>query len=268
MAVQIQQADQGMNISHIVEFIKVKARAANNPVFGSEIGTAHDRMGDSSCRSKAKGGPSPIEHATTFTTQVTNHSRKDNSSSNNDKPSARFGSCPTCNGTHSLAKCQTFERKTFEECLKITRNAHLCHNCFKYGHIAVGCLAKKACQVDGCKRRHHTLLHPPAPCQPEPSVSRAKVAEAGIQVSDSPLQGGQTNNTSAGGGNVCLRIVPVKVQTHDASKTVERYALLDSGLDISLREKELAVELGVQGDQKTFYLTTQEREDSPKVGEA
>ena len=122
-------------------------------------------------------------------------------------------------------------------------------------------------QVHGCKRRHPTLLHPLVPCQPEPSDSRAKVAEAGIQVSDSPLQGGQTNNTSAGGGKVCLRIVPVKVRTHGASKTVKMYALLDSGSDISLCEKELAVELGVQGDQKMCHLTTQEREDSPKVGQ-
>ena len=66
---------------------------------------------------------------------------------------------------------------------------------------------------------------------------------------------------------MCLRIVPVKVQSHDdASKTVETYALLDSGSDISLCDKSLAVELGVQGHQKTFYLTTQERQDSPRVG--
>ena len=66
---------------------------------------------------------------------------------------------------------------------------------------------------------------------------------------------------------MCLRIVPVKVRTHGASKTVKMYALLDSGSDISLCEKELAVELGVQGDQKMCHLTTQEREDSPKVGQ-
>jgi len=44
------------------------------------------------------------------------------------------------------------------------------------------------------------------------------------------------------------------------------YALLDSGSDISLCVKSLAAEIGVQGCQKTFYLTTQEREDSPRIG--
>ena len=66
---------------------------------------------------------------------------------------------------------------------------------------------------------------------------------------------------------MCLRIVPVKVRSHnDASKSLETYALLDTGSDISLCDESLAVELGVQGHQKTFYLTTQERQDSPRVG--
>ena len=65
---------------------------------------------------------------------------------------------------------------------------------------------------------------------------------------------------------MCLRVVPVKVRRHDASKTVETYALLDSGSVISLCDKNLATELEVHGHQKTFFLTTQEKEDSPRVG--
>ena len=78
--------------------------------------------------------------------------------------------------------------------------------------------------------------------------SRARVADQGAQVdSSTPLQSGQANSTSAGKGKVCLRIVPVKVRRHDASKTMETYALLDNGSDISLCDKNLAVELGVHG---------------------
>ena len=64
-----------------------------------------------------------------------------------------------------------------------------------------------------------------------------------------------------------LRVLPVKVRSHDTNKTVETYALLDNGSDVSLCDKSLASELGVQGDTKTFYLTTQEKEDSPNVGQ-
>ena len=93
------------------------------------------------------------------------------------------------------------------------------------------------------------------------------MADQGIQVdSSTPLQSGQANSTSTGGGKVCLRIVPVKVRSRDdTSKIVKTYALLDNGSEISC-DKSLAVELGVQGHQKTFYLTTQKRQDSPRVG--
>ena len=155
--------------------------------------------------------------------------------------------------------------KNFEERLQVMTKAQLCHNCFRYGHIAVGCLARSACEVQGCKRRHHTLLHPPSP--PQMMEGRVKVTDQGTQVdSGTPLRSGQANSTSAKVGKVCLRVVPVKVRGHDARKTVETYALLDSGSDISLCDKNLAVELGVQGHQKTFYLTTQEKEDSPRIG--
>ena len=146
------------------------------------------------------------------------------------------------------------------------KKVQLCFNCFKHGHIGVGCLAKSACEVPGCKRRHHTLLHPPSP--PQAVEGSDRVADKGTQAeSSTPFQNGQTTWSSAGGGKVCLRVVPVKVRSHDdASKTVETYALLDSGSDISLCDKNLAMELGVHGRQKTFYLTTQEKEDSPRVG--
>ena len=145
------------------------------------------------------------------------------------------------------------------------RKAQLCHNCFKCGHIAVGCLARSTCEVQGCTRRHHTLLHPP-PSQ-QSVENRTRVVEQGTQVSNGTLlSSGQTNSTSTGGGKVCLRVVPVKVRSRDADKVVETYALLDSGSDISLCDKTLARELGVRGQEKTFFLTTQEREDSPRVG--
>ena len=119
------------------------------------------------------------------------------------------------------------------------------------------------CTFQGCKRRHHTLLHPP-PSQQSVEI-RTRAVEQGTQVSSStPSPSGQTNSTSARGGKVCLRVVPVKVRSRDANKAVETYALLESGSDISLCDKTLAIEFGVRGQQKSFFPTTQEREDSPR----
>ena len=259
LADQIQQSGQRTNISHIAEFVKVKARAANNPVFGCVVDVARDRPENP--RRNSKGGTSPEERLSIFNTRETG--AKPSLPSNKFTPTLR---CPSCNGNHSLEKCNSFKDKNFDERVQVTRKAQLCFNCFRYGHIGVGCLAKSACEIQGCRRRHHTLLHPPSPQQTV--EGRERVADQGIQVDGSaPLQSGQANSTSTRGGKVCLRIVPVKVRSHDdASKIVETYALLDSGSDISLCDKSLAVELGVQGHQKTFYLTTQERQDNPRVG--
>jgi len=165
VADSIQQSGKRTNISHIAEFVKVKSRAVNNPVFGSVIDAARQRADDSRRRSKPRGGPSPVERATTLSTQVTNPSRKENapSASRNDKHTVRYGICSACNRPHFLSKCQMCETKSFEERLQIMRRSHLCHNCFKYGHIAVGCLAKSACQVDGSAQENTTpcSLHPP-----------------------------------------------------------------------------------------------------------
>ena len=208
--------------------------------------------------SKAKGAASPNELVTTLKTLETDSRGRQSAHYTKEAPAIRYAICPACNGAYSLVKWKNFVNKNFEERLKMMRKAQLCHNCFKYGHIALGCLARSTCEVQGCKRRHHILLHPPSP--QHTMESRARVADQGTQVDRStPLQSGQANSTSAGKGKVCLRVVPVKVRRHDANKTVETYALLDSGSDIS--DKNLAMELGVHGNQKTFFLTTQEKED-------
>ena len=44
---------------------------------------------------------------------------------------------------------------------KCLREKKLCDNCFYSGHIARSCMKSSNCTVDGCSRKHHTLVHPP-----------------------------------------------------------------------------------------------------------
>ena len=147
-------------------------------------------------------------------------------------------------------------------------------------HNARGCLAKGACQVDGCKRRHHTLLHLPylqrlnvnqtseeSVTQSTQILQASQDVQAAQVASLPPTQGGQSNTTLAGSGKACFRIVPVKVCSRDANKELLTYALLDNRSVVSLCAEGLAAQLKIQGEQRTFCLTTQEKQDSPKFGQ-
>ena len=153
----------------------------------------------------------------------------------------RIFKCLVCNASHPLVRCQIFAEETFEEHLQLMQKAQLCHNCFKYGHIAVGCLVKKTCDVQGCGRK----LHPPS--QPA-NGSTSRVPDQGVQSESGTTL--QTNSSSPKVGKVCLGTVPVRVQRNDLSKTVKTNALLDTASDVSLCENNLATELGIQGEQK------------------
>lgn len=59
----------------------------------------------------------------------------------------------------------------------------------------------------------------------------------------------------------------MKVRSQQLNKELLTYALLDNGSDMSLCAKDLAAQLGIEGKQRKFYLTTQERQDSPKFGQ-
>ncbi len=65
------EAGQRTNISHIAEFVKVKARAANNPVFGCVVDVASQGEISENQRRKPKfKSPTlPDERASTFNTQ-------------------------------------------------------------------------------------------------------------------------------------------------------------------------------------------------------
>ena len=110
------------------------------------------------------------------------------------------------------------------------------------------CNSKWVCCREGCKRKHHTLLH--AETQPKEESSKAPGAN---QESATSPQKAECNSVGSSRG-VCLRVLPVKIWNE--GKAVTTWALLDEGSDISLCEEGIAEELGLQGNKKKFTLTT------------
>ncbi|KAK2552838.1 hypothetical protein P5673_026007 [Acropora cervicornis] len=200
------------------------------------------------------------------------------------KLSYKFGmnpsskSCLVCNGMHQLWNCEQFKNKSYNDRIRIVRDARLCENCFKIGHMAKGCMQRSGCYVKGCGRRHMTVLHPPV--EPSPNagwpphrtnqeVSAAEKSSLSVSADLSHVIGTGVNSQNSAGhtaNKVSLRILPVRVRGNQPGRMIETYALLDNGSDVTLCDRELVDELGITRQPRSFLLTTQESKDSERSG--
>ena len=177
-----------------------------------------------------------------------------------------MGQCSFCNRQHQLTKCKKFQKQPYVDRIKIVRRAKLCDNCLTVGHMAKGCMKGKACEISGCNRRHHTILHPSNqenPNQKTKDDAQIQTNGGSQRTEKRELEDGNCNSINRGGG-VRLCVVPVKVKGKDGNKVIETYAFLDSGSDVTLCDEELVRELEIDGIERNFSLTTQERQSSSR----
>ena len=123
-------------------------------------------------------------------------------------------------------------------------------------------MTKSACNVEGCSRKHHTLLHFPLS---EPSTAIKSTTGNTIQAfQDSPdasSPGVTADESTVGNHNISptmagvyLRVIPVIVSGPDGE--VETLALLDEGSQITLCSKKLADRIGLQGEKSSLRMRT------------
>ena len=120
------------------------------------------------------------------------------------------------------------------------------------------------CQKQGCNKEHNTLLHPP-PSEPDGGgASQSQLSPEGPRLNtangsnlETSNQDGVTLTAATGAGErMCLSVVPLKVQVEGSDlPPVEKYALLDSGSEITLCHEHLQQKLGVVGPKLNFTLS-------------
>ncbi|XP_058817458.1 uncharacterized protein LOC131680765 [Topomyia yanbarensis] len=182
-------------------------------------------------------------------------------------------SSPACfickNSGHRVKDCSEFDKKTVDERWETIQKLGLCRLCLG-AHGRRPCKNRKQCDIDGCQRRHHPLLHskrdtneaqqarengktPGNGCKKfgndgnsAKNGSRQESSEAKTSSSKAV-----TNHHSAG-KTTLFRIIPVTLYGNNRSVSV--YAFLDDGSERTLIDEELVKDLGVVGDPQPLCL--------------
>ena len=247
---------------HLVKFVEERSTLANT-MYGQLVGSSPDK--DNSTKHKPARPPTSIQRrATTFTTTSSNGNSQ-------DTPKNLIQNCPLCSSPHKLTRCEKFKEKTPQSRRDFVIQSKLCLNCLGRNHVASECRSENTCKVPGCSQRHHTYLHPP---KDKPTATESRnTPNSTSQATPNQAIPGQASGAgvcgATGGGTktrVSLRTVPVTVTGHCDEVELTTYALLDPGSDVSLCSNSLIEQLGIQGTQATFSLTTVNGQLSERKG--
>ncbi|XP_055621992.1 uncharacterized protein LOC129765605 [Toxorhynchites rutilus septentrionalis] len=152
-----------------------------------------------------------------------------NNSDNQQKP------CPVCQRIgHKVKDCFEFKKLDVDSRWKAVQQNHLCRRCL-VPHGKRPCKSF-VCGIDGCEYRHHRLLHS--------TKLREKTKPA--------TTSGTVTLHHEKGKCVLFRIVPVTIYGRNIS--VDTFAFLDDGSELTLIDKQLADQLGMEGQADPLCL--------------
>ncbi|XP_038116718.1 uncharacterized protein LOC119768950 [Culex quinquefasciatus] len=145
--------------------------------------------------------------------------------------------CLACNSTnHKVKNCGKFQKWELNLRWKLVQDNHLCRTCLgKHGRRP--CNLRTRCGVDGCQERHHELLHREAP------KDQTSSQEGQNQAGETKTAGDGFNAHHATKKSTLFRILPVTLTWN--GRSVNTFAFLDDGSDLTLVEQSIAEHLGI-----------------------
>ncbi|XP_058465085.1 uncharacterized protein LOC131438809 [Malaya genurostris] len=213
---------------------------------------------------------SPLECASNLTDSITRrgskrekdgflnaHSTKDDSDTQlsneiiSRSSNVKLKSCHVCQRTeHKIRNCGTFLKYSVSDRIKFVEQNGLCKRCLT-GHGRWPCRTKQPCSVNGCQEAHHKLLH------------TIELPTINSQTSSPAIIYTHNHRTSS-----LFKILPVILRNN--GKSVETFAFLDDGSDLTLLDKDLADKLDLHGTESTLCLqwtgnVTRKESSSKKV---
>ncbi|XP_062714227.1 uncharacterized protein LOC134290998 [Aedes albopictus] len=196
----------------------------------------------------------------------------DHSSTASLNANGAANSCPVCKGScKSITKCARFLEFSRDSRWATVRDLGLCRRCLRQ-HKG-GCQAK-LCGRNGCELKHHELLHneqKSAPWRANTSSSdtsrsspNQREESTSLPMQDSTDHGCHTHQVTS--SQVLFRYLPVVL--HGKHRSIETFAFLDDGSELTLLDEELADELQLEGEESSLCLLwtggAKRREDCSK----
>lgn len=202
--------------------------------------------------------------------------------SKNDKMSSRqttlaisksepqpFRKCQYCaNKMHWISACDDFMKKSPKERLLWFKGEGRCFLCTKKSHTSFQCQSKMRCKVNGCDRKHATLLHDAfvkqnvssvpeqtPPCDPSVNLVNDQVSE--------PHKVDAYVSTTTRPTTVYLQTLPVRLHTPNG-RVVDTHALLDSGSQTTLIDRQFAADIGLNGPKVMLEIGNIKNNESPQ----
>ena len=135
---------------------------------------------------------------------------------------------------HSILECKAFQDMTPDDRFEVAYQNRVCFCCLQAGHTSKRCFKAKECSVEGCRRRHHIMLHV------EEDQSAKKVNQSETVAKVSHVAGFDSAVKQPG----ILQIMKLQAS---AQYTGDVNVVYDSGATATLVRQRKANELGLIG---------------------
>ncbi|XP_055589494.1 uncharacterized protein LOC129741739 [Uranotaenia lowii] len=133
---------------------------------------------------------------------------------------------------HRVAECPQFKAASVDDRYKLVQLKKLCRTCLN-SHGKWPCRSWTGCGVEGCRHKHHTLLHPSANNNQNVSFSASHVSSEDLTWT-------------------LFRVVPVVLYGKNRSQLI--FAFIDEGSSYTLLEESVANQLDVDGPKQPLTL--------------
>ncbi|XP_070075737.1 uncharacterized protein [Drosophila takahashii] len=145
--------------------------------------------------------------------------------------------CPAYKENHEIDVCDLFSQMELPQRWQLTRDGRLCFNCLRPGHRSSTCRTPHQCDLNGCRRRLHKLLH-----------DGVRTPDNETRINDPQFTGAAAHIANP---KILFKIIPVRL--YSKGREVSCHAFLDEGSTVTLMNESVAKALELQGQVSSRF---------------